>query len=71
MRRDSLWAGALSLLLIHDETGCRHSALNAARILDRLSELPELDAETRTLCERASYRLGHCQKESPHACPTP
>ena len=52
-----LWAGALSLLLIHDESGCPHSALNAARLLDRLSDSPELDEETRNLCERAIRRL--------------
>ncbi len=52
-----LWAGALSLLLIHDESGCPHSALNAARILDRLCEATDLDDATRALCERASSRL--------------
>ena len=53
----TLWAGALSLLLIHGESGCPHSALNAARLLDRLCDSPELDEETRNLCERASQRL--------------
>ena len=52
-----LWAGALSLLLIHDESGCPHSALNAARLLDRLCDATDLDYETRALCERASIRL--------------
>ena len=52
-----LWAGALSLLLIHDESGCPHSALNAARLLDRLCDTTDLDDETRALCERASIRL--------------
>ena len=52
-----LWAGALSLLLIHGESGCPHSAINAARLLDRLSESPDLDDETRDLYERASNRL--------------
>lgn len=63
-----LWAGALSLLLIHGESGCPHSALNAARLLDRLSESSELDDETRDLCERASNRLnpGH-PREVQHA----
>ena len=60
MPTSELWAGALSLLLIHNESGCPHSALNAARILDRLSESNELDDETRQLCERASNRLQHC-----------
>ena len=52
-----LWAGALSLLLIHDESGCPHSTLNAARLLDRLCDATDLDDETRALCERASIRL--------------
>jgi hypothetical protein len=52
-----LWAGALSLLLIHGESGCPHSALNAARLLDRLCDSPDIDDETRGLCERASSRL--------------
>mgnify|MGYP001768794467 CR=1 FL=1 len=55
-----LWAGALSLLLIHDESGCPHSALNAARLLDRLGDSPEVDEDTRMLCERASQRLMQC-----------
>ncbi|WP_153146114.1 hypothetical protein [Dechloromonas sp. H13] len=58
-----LWAGALSLLLIHSESGCPHSALNAARLLDRLCDSPELDEETRCLCERASQRLTNSRKQ--------
>lgn len=61
-----LWAGALSLLLIHNESGCPHSALNAARLLDRLSESLELDDETRALCERASNRLNQGQAREAH-----
>lgn len=61
-----LWAGALSLLLIHDESGCPHSALNAARLLDRLSESSELDDATRDLCERASNRLNRAQAREVH-----
>lgn len=57
MPSPELWAGALSLILIHDESGCPHSALNAARILDRLCAAPEIDDDTRALCERASNRL--------------
>lgn len=62
-----LWAGALSLLLIHDETGCIHSALNASRLLELLGELEEIDDETRGLCERASARLS-LQRVNHHAC---
>lgn len=60
MPASELWAGALCLLLIHSESGCLHSALNAALILDRLCESAGLDDETRELCERASNRLQHC-----------
>ena len=57
MPSTELWAGALSLLLIHSETGCPHSALHAARLLDCLCEINGLDDSTRDLCERASLRL--------------
>lgn len=57
MPSSDLWAGALSLLLIHHETGCPHSALNAARLLELLGEMKGVDADTRSLCERASLRL--------------
>lgn len=62
----ALWAGALSLLLIHQETACPHAALNAARLLERISNAPDLDADTRHLCERASQRLN--TKDAQHAC---
>ena len=52
-----LFAGALSLVLIHEETGCAQSALNAARLLDALSDARDIDSDTRRLCERASERL--------------
>ncbi|MBL8449461.1 MAG: hypothetical protein JNM32_06005 [Dechloromonas sp.] len=68
MNQHSLWAGALSLVLLHEETGCPHSALNAARLLERLSELPEIDGSTRDLCERASARLRHDCREDHLAC---
>jgi hypothetical protein len=67
MPATELWAGALSLILIHEETGCQHSALHAARLLDQLSDTADIDDETRRLCERASSRLSH--KERRHACP--
>ncbi len=57
MPSSELWAGALSLLLIHHETGCRHSALNAARLLECIGTFDDVDADTRNLCERASSRL--------------
>ncbi len=64
-----LWAGALSLLLLHNETGCHHSALHAARLLDCLCEIDDLDDDTRQLCERASLRLSQPAFEPPLACP--
>lgn len=54
----ALWAGALSLLLRHNETGCPKSAHQAAELLDRLADDPTLDRETRSLCARASDWLG-------------
>jgi len=67
MPNSSLWAGALSLLLIHNETGCQQSALNAARLLERIGEMDDVDSETRTLCERASVRLSR-PNGMQHAC---
>lgn len=58
MTPNALWAGALSLLLSHNETGCPKSARQAADLLDRLADDPALDRETRSLCARASDRLG-------------
>lgn len=65
MPNNNLWAATLSQLLIHEETGCRQSALHAARLLEHLCDM-EIDNETRQLCERASLRLG--KPESQHAC---
>lgn len=59
MPSTALWAGALSLLLIHSETGCTHAARHAARLLECLGESEGLDDNTRHLCERASQRLSH------------
>lgn len=67
MPSNELWAGALSLLLLHTETGCPHSALNAARLLEQLSNTDGVDDDTRRLCERASERL--TSPEATHACP--
>lgn len=63
MPSSELWAGALSLVLIHHETGCPHSALNAARLLERLGAMADVDAETRNLCERASNRLSSGEEQ--------
>ena len=65
MAANDLWAGALSLLLIHDETGCTHSALNAVRLLEKLCEQEDLDEDTRKLCERASQRLTRSRAREP------
>ncbi len=63
-----LWAGALSLLLIHDETGCLHSAGQAARLLEQLADDAELTRDLRDLCERASQRLRTPGTERRHVC---
>lgn len=57
MPSTELWAGALGLLLHHSETGCPSAARQAARLLEHLSNSPEVDAELSALCERASVRL--------------
>lgn len=57
MPTNNLWAGLLSQLLIHQETGCPHSTRHAIRLLDQLTEFDDLDEEVRGLCERASRRL--------------
>ena len=64
MPTNNLWAGALSQLLIHQESGCPHSARHAIRLLDQLCDYDDLDAEVRILCERASVRL--CQSLGTH-----
>lgn len=58
MPTNSLWAGVLSQLLIHQESGCPHSARHAIRLLDQLCDCADLDADVRLLCERASHRIG-------------
>lgn len=67
MSSSNMWEGALSLVLLHRETGCPQSALHAARLLDCLSELDDLDSDTRRLCERASQRLVGESQETRHA----
>jgi hypothetical protein len=57
MENTSLWAGALSLILIHAETGCQHAAQQAANLLAHLADDEGTEHETRALCERASERL--------------
>ena len=52
-----IWAGALSLLLQHQETGCIHAGRQAADLLERLAEDGDVDAATRGLLERAANRL--------------
>ena len=53
----TIWAGALTLLLVHQETGCPHSARQAARLLECIAEGEGLDDTVRALVERASLRL--------------
>lgn len=57
MPTNNLWAGVLSQLLIHQESGCPHAARHAIRLFDQLCGFAELDAEVRNLCERACQRL--------------
>ena len=57
MHERDLWAGALNLLMRHELSGCGHAARQAAGLLERLAEQPNVDRETRMLCERMSERL--------------
>jgi hypothetical protein len=59
-----LWAGALNLLLRHELSGCEHAGQQAAGLLERLSEHPGVDPETRALCECMSERLIHNRASS-------
>jgi hypothetical protein len=65
MPTNNLWAGVLSQLLIHQESGCPHSARHAIRLLDQLCDFDDLDTEVRMLCERASYRIGQSLSADP------
>lgn len=67
MPAPELWAAALSLVLIHAETACPHSALNASRLLERLGDLEGIDPDTRNLCERASQRLSRPARQEGRA----
>lgn len=48
----ALFAGALDHLMRHTLTGCRQAAHHAARLLEALAERPDVDSETRRLCNR-------------------
>ena len=65
MSSEKLLVGALILLMRHDLTGCAHAASQAATLLDRLSDLPELDGDTRRLCDQMSIKLAH---HAPKSC---
>lgn len=53
----SLLAGALDHLMRYQLTGCTHSAHVAAHLLDQLAEQPDVDGDTRCLCDRMSEAL--------------
>lgn len=57
MSSNSIHAGALALVLLHQRTGCPHSARRAADLLQRLANDAELDADSRALFEHASEAL--------------
>lgn len=57
MSKSDLWAGALSLVLRHDLTGCTVAARQAADLLARIAEHPDVDPDMRTICDEASMRL--------------
>ena len=57
MPSPGLWAGALNLVLRHHMTGCSLAAHQAATLLERIAGCPEVDDDTRALCEQASLHL--------------
>lgn len=57
MHGNDLYAGALTLVLRHDLTGCARSAHQAAGLLERLAASPTVDGDTRVLCEQMCERL--------------
>lgn len=66
MPSSQLWAGALSLLLRHHLTGCSLTAHRAATLLGRIALCPEVDGETRSLCEEVSFYLeGPSREKAP------
>lgn len=59
----TLFAGALDHLMRHSLTGCSHAAHHAAHLLERLSDQPDVDSETRRLCGRMSEVLADGRAE--------
>lgn len=53
----ALFAGALDNLMRHTLTGCCQAAHHAAHLLERLSDQPDVDSETRCLCGRMCEAL--------------
>lgn len=53
----ALITGALDQLMRHQLTGCQKAAHQAVRLLDALADDPELDGETRALCDRLGQRM--------------
>lgn len=53
----SLFAGALDHLIRHSLTGCGQAAHHAAHLLEQLSTQPDVDSDTRCLCEQMSDAL--------------
>lgn len=54
---NTLLAGALDQFLRYALSGCGHAAHQASRLLEAISERPELDQETRRLCSLMCDRL--------------
>ena len=57
MQSKDLYAGALTLVLRHDLTGCAQSAHQAVDLLQRLAASPTADSDTRSLCEQMCEHL--------------
>lgn len=53
----ALITGALDQLIRHQLTGCQKAAHQAVRLLDALADDPDVDGETRALCESLCQRM--------------
>jgi hypothetical protein len=62
----ALFAGALDHLMRHALTGCEHAAHHAVQLLDCLSDRPDVDSETRSLCGRMCELLEAERLETGH-----
>ncbi len=62
----NLLTSTLSLLMLHNLTGCSRAARQAAGLMRHISDQPEIDWEVRYLCEQMSIKLDSCPQRRCH-----